>query len=48
MVVIGCAFMILSLFSFLFGPTMRLIYCGLGVIVFGLYLIFDTQYIVGG
>ena len=48
MVVIGCAFMIFSLFSFLFGPTMRLIYCAIGVIVFGLYLIFDTQYIVGG
>lgn len=48
MTVIGCAFMVFSLFSFLFGPTMRLIYCVLGVIVFGLYLIFDTQYIVGG
>ena len=48
MTVIGCAFMVFSLFSFLFGPTMRLIYCVLGVIVFGMYLIFDTQYIVGG
>jgi protein lifeguard len=48
MIVIGCAFMVFSLFSFLFGPTMRLIYCVLGVIVFGMYLIFDTQYIVGG
>ena len=48
MVVIGCVFMVLSLFSFLFGPTMRMIYCGIGVIVFGLYIIFDTQYIIGG
>ena len=46
--VIGCAFVIFSLFSFLFGPTMHLIYCILGVIVFGIYLVFDTQYIVGG
>jgi FtsH-binding integral membrane protein len=48
MVAIGVTFMIFSLFSFMFGPTMRLIYCGIGVIVFGMYLVFDTQYIVGG
>lgn len=46
--IIGCAFLVFSLFSFLFGSTMRLIYCVIGVIVFGFYLIFDTQYIVGG
>jgi len=46
--VLGAAFMIFSLFSFLFGPTMRIIYCVLGVIIFGIYLVFDTQFIIGG
>ena len=46
--VIGCAFLIFSLFAFMFGPTMHLIFCVLGVIIFGIYLVFDTQYIAGG
>lgn len=46
--VLGGAFMIFALFSFMYGPTMNLIYCIIGVIVFGIYLVFDTQYIVGG
>jgi len=39
------AFAILSVF---FGPTFHLILCFVGVVLFGIYLIFDTQYIVGG
>ena len=40
--VVGAAFIMFSLFSFMFGPTMRMIYAALGVILFGFYLIFDT------
>lgn len=46
--VVGSAFILFSLFSFFFGPTARLIYCTLGVILFGVYLVFDTQLIIGG
>lgn len=46
--VIGAVFCVFSLFSFFFGSTMRMIYAVVGVIIFGIYLIFDTQYIVGG
>jgi FtsH-binding integral membrane protein len=45
---IGSIFLIFSLFSVFFGTTMRLIYCGLGVFLFSIYLIFDTQLIIGG
>lgn len=48
MAVVGGAFFVCSLLSLFFGPTFRLIIACIGVIVFGLYLIFDTQYIVGG
>lgn len=40
--VLLAVFMIFGLFSFLFGPTLRLIYLSLGVLIFGLYLIIDT------
>ena len=40
--VVGAAFLMFGFFSFLFGPTMQLVYCVLGVILFGVYLIFDT------
>lgn len=46
--VIGSAMLIFGLFSYLLGPTVRLIYCFLGVILFGFYLVFDTQLILGG
>ncbi len=39
-------FFVFSLFSYFFGPTMRLIYCSIGVFIFGFYLIIDTQMIV--
>jgi FtsH-binding integral membrane protein len=45
---LGAIFLIFSLISFLFGPTMRLIYCVIGLILFSFYLIFDTQLIIGG
>ena len=44
--VIGCAFVIFSLFSFLFGPTMHLIYCILGVVIFGIYLVFQAFFLM--
>ena len=44
----GSLLLIFSLFSVFFGPTMRLIYCTIGVALFSVYVIFDTQYILGG
>jgi len=47
---IGFTMMIASLCG-LYGPafhTLRLIYAGLGTIVFSFYIVFDTQRIVGG
>ena len=40
--VIGSVFLVFSLFSIFFGPTMRMFYCIIGVILFGIYLIVDT------
>ena len=45
---VGTLFLLFSLFSVFFGPTMRLIYCVLGVLLFSFYLIYDTQLIIGG
>ena len=39
---------LLGIFSFVFGPTMAFVYDVLGVILFGVYLIYDTQMICGG
>lgn len=46
--VVGSCFLLFGLFSFLMGPTMRLVYCCFGVILFGVYLVIDTQLILGG
>lgn len=46
--ILGATFIMFGVFSFIFGPTMKLVYCILGVLLFGVYLIFDTQFIVGG
>ena len=46
--VFGAAFLLFGIFSLFLGPTFRLVYCLIGVILFGLYLIVDTQMIVGG
>ena len=44
----GALFIVVGLFSFWFGATMRLIYCSIGVLLFGFYLIIDTQMLIGG
>jgi len=41
-----CAFGIILMFTH--SKTLYLIYCFLAVILFGFYLIFDTQLIIGG
>mmetsp|Transcript_4637 Transcript_4637/g.4358 ORF Transcript_4637/g.4358 Transcript_4637/m.4358 type:complete len:195 (-) Transcript_4637:25-609(-) len=46
--VVLASFIILGLFSFLFGPGMKLVFCSFGVILFGIYLVADTQMIIGG
>lgn len=46
--VVSACFLMMGLFMFLFGPAMRLIYCTLGVILFGVYLVVDTQLVIGG
>ena len=46
--VLGSAFIVFGLLMMFMGPTARLIYCLLGVILFGVYLIIDTQMVIGG
>lgn len=48
MAIVGGIFVIFSLFSFMFGPTFHLILACVGVFIFGIYLIIDTQLILGG
>lgn len=48
MFLVGAVFVMFGIFSVFFGPTARMIYCVLGVIIFGIYLIVDTQLICGG
>lgn len=43
MFVLGAALLLFGIFSYFFGPTFRLVCCVFGVVVFGLYLIVDTQ-----
>ena len=45
--VLTAVFCLFGIFSFYFGPTMNLIYCSIGVLLFGFYLIMDTQLIIG-
>jgi FtsH-binding integral membrane protein len=45
--VLGSCFLMFGLFSFTFGPTARFVYSLIGVIIFGLYLVIDTQLIIG-
>ena len=42
MFVFGAAFLMFGIFSMFFGPTARLIYNLIGVILFGIYLVIDT------
>jgi len=46
--VFAMTFMMLSLFSiFFYSYILQMLLCALGVLLFGLYLIFDTQLILG-
>ena len=46
--VLGMTFFMLSLFSiFFYSYFVQMFLCALGVCIFGLYLIFDTQLILG-
>ena len=48
-IVILIAMLMLGIFSlFVWSPFLNNLYCALGVIVFGIYLVIDTQLIVGG
>lgn len=45
---VSCTLMfLLGLFSIIFGGFLHTLYCCLGVIVFSIYLIFDTQLVMG-
>lgn len=46
--VVSACFLMFGLFTWVFGPTVRLIYCVIGVVLFGLYLVIDTQLVCGG
>ena len=48
-IVILMAMLMLGIFSiFVWSPFLNNLYCSLGVIVFGIYLVIDTQLIIGG
>jgi FtsH-binding integral membrane protein len=48
-IVLLVAMLMLGIFSiFMWSPFLTNLYCSLGVIVFGIYLVIDTQMIVGG
>jgi FtsH-binding integral membrane protein len=48
-IVILIAMLMLGIFSiFTWSPFLNDLYCTLGVILFGIYLVIDTQLIVGG
>ena len=42
MFVVGAVFFMFGMFSIFLGPTVRMVYCAFGVILFGVYLIIDT------
>lgn len=47
--VILMAMLMLGIFSiFVWSPFLNNLYCALGVIVVGIYLVIDTQLIIGG
>jgi len=48
LLIVGFVFCIMSLFIFLVGQVLNMIFCGLAVILFSFYLLFDTQLIMGG
>ena len=44
----GMIFLVTGVIAITFGPTLRLVYCMFGVMLFSFYLVIDTQMIVGG
>lgn len=48
LLVVGFTFCIMSIFAFTFGRVFNMIFCGIAVILFSFYLLFDTQLIMGG
>lgn len=42
-----CLLLLLGLFSIIFGSFLNTLYCVLGVFLFSLYLIYDTQLVMG-
>ncbi len=49
MFIVGIALMMLAIFTAIVRfPFLNMIWCTIGIIVFGFYLIFDTQLIMGG
>ena len=46
--VIGWSFFMFGILCLFLGPTANLVYSIIGVVLFGIYLVFDTQLIVGG
>ena len=48
MFVVSACFLMFGMFTIFWGYYARILYCSLGLILFGLYLIIDTQMICGG
>ena len=49
LIVVVIAMLMFGLFSiFVWSPLLNNLYCALGVIVFGIYLVIDTQLVIGG
>merc|ERR1712096_153566 len=46
--IFGFVFFTMSLFFFLFGNVMPILFATIGVILFSFYLLVDTQMIIGG
>jgi FtsH-binding integral membrane protein len=44
----GTILVLFSLFTVFFGVTLKLIFCTIAILIFSLYLVFDTQTIMGG
>ena len=50
MILVLYAFISFGLFMVFFGPSyyIRMLFCCIGVVIYGIYLVIDTQMIVGG
>jgi FtsH-binding integral membrane protein len=45
---LGMLFIFSGLFVFMYGPSLQLFYCVIGVFLYSFYIVFDTQQIIGG